>query len=45
MKNIKSINMSNMGIISEFIPNLFKSLHLDDITLDDNNFNVVIFPS
>ena len=41
MKNIKSINMSNMGIISEFIPNLFKIINVDDITLDDNNLEEV----
>ena len=41
MKNVKSINMSNMGIISEFIPNLFKSINVDDITLDDNNLEEV----
>ena len=41
MKNIKSLNMSNMGIISEFIPNLFKSFSLDDIILDDNNLEEV----
>ena len=41
MKNIKSINMSNMGIISDYIPNLFKSFNLDDITLDDNNLEEV----
>ena len=41
MKNIKSLNMSNMGIISDFIPNLFKSFNLDDITLDDNNLEEV----
>ena len=41
MKSIKSINMSNMGIISEFIPYLFKSFNLDDITLDDNNLEEV----
>ena len=41
MKNIKSLNMSNMGIISEFIPNLFRSFSLDDIILDDNNLEEV----
>ena len=41
MKSIKSLNMSNMGIISEFIPNLFKSFNLDEITLDDNNLEEV----
>ena len=41
MKSIKSINMSNMGIISEFIPYLFKSFNLEDITLDDNNLEEV----
>ena len=41
MKNIKSINMSNMGIISDYIPNLFKSFNLDDIILDDNNLEEV----
>ena len=41
MKNIKCINMSNMGIISEFIPNLFKNINVDDITLDDNNLEEV----
>jgi hypothetical protein len=41
IKNIKSINMSNMGIISEFIPNLFKSFNLDEIILDDNNLEEV----
>ena len=41
MKSIKSLNMSNMGIISEFIPYLFKSFNLEDITLDDNNLEEV----
>ena len=41
MKNIRSINMSNMGIISEFIPNLFKSFNLDEIILDDNTLEEV----
>ena len=41
MKNIKSINMSNMGIVSDYIPNLFKSFNLDDTILDDNNLEEV----
>ena len=41
MKNIKGINMSNMGIISEFIPFLFKSFNFDEMTLDDNNIEEV----
>jgi Ran GTPase-activating protein (RanGAP) involved in mRNA processing and transport len=41
MKNIKSLNMSNMGIISEFIPNLFRSFNLEEIILDDNNLEEV----
>ena len=41
MKNIKSLNMSNMCIIIDFIPNLFRSFSLDDIILDDNNLEEV----
>ena len=33
--------MSNMGIISEYIPNLFKSFNLDEIILDDNDLEEV----
>mgnify|MGYP006936060556 FL=1 len=33
--------MSNMGIVSDYIPNLFKSFNLDDIILDDNNLEEV----
>ena len=40
-RNIKSLNMSNMGIISDYIPNLFKNFNLDEITLDDNNLEEV----
>ena len=41
MKSIKSLNMSNMGIISEFSPLLFKSFNSEDIILDDNNLEEV----
>ncbi len=41
LKNIKSINMSNMGINSENIPHLLKSYNLDEIILDDNNLEEV----
>ena len=41
IKNISSINMTNMGIISELIPNLFKSYNLNEIILDDNNLEEV----
>ena len=41
MKSIKSLNMSNMGIISEFIPYLFKSFNLEEIILDDNTLEEV----
>ena len=33
--------MSNMGIISEFIPNLFRNINVDDIALDDNTLEEV----
>ena len=33
--------MLNMGIISEFIPYLFKSFNLEEIILDDNNLEEV----
>jgi Ran GTPase-activating protein (RanGAP) involved in mRNA processing and transport len=36
VKNIKCINMAKMGIVSDFIPNLFKSFNLEEIILDDN---------
>ena len=41
LKNIKSINMSNMGINSENIPHLLKNYNLDEIVLDDNNLEEV----
>ena len=41
IKNVKSLNMSNMKIISEYIPNLFKNSNLDDIILDDNELEDV----
>ena len=41
IKNVKSLNMSNMNIISEYIPNLFKNFNLDDIILDDNELEDV----
>jgi Ran GTPase-activating protein (RanGAP) involved in mRNA processing and transport len=37
MKNIKCINMSNMGINSDSTPILFKSAFSNEIILDDNN--------
>ena len=33
--------MSNMGIISDYIPTLFKNFNLDEIVLDDNNLEEV----
>ena len=36
VRNVKSINMSKMGIISDFIPNIFKSFNLEELILDDN---------
>ena len=41
LRNVKSINMTNMGIISDFIPNLFKKFNLEEIILDDNNLEGV----
>ena len=41
LRNIKSINMTKMGIISDFIPNLFKKFNLEEIILDDNNLEGV----
>ena len=41
VKNIKSLNMSKMGIISDLIPNLFKSFNLEEIILDENSLEGV----
>ena len=41
LRNVKSINMTKMGIISDFIPNLFKKFNLEEIILDDNNLEGV----
>lgn len=36
MKNLKCLNLSKMGIISDNIPNLFKTCKLEEIILDEN---------
>ena len=41
MKNIKSLNMSNMGINSDNTPILFKSFNADEIILDNNEIGEV----
>ncbi len=41
IKNIRNINMSNMKIISDTTPILFKSFYLEDITLDNNDLEEV----
>ena len=41
VKNIKSLNMSNMKITSETTPILFKSFSSDDIILDDNELEEI----
>ena len=41
VKNVKSLNMAKMGIISDLIPNLFKSFNLEEIILDENSLEGV----
>ena len=41
LKNIKSLNMSNMKIKSDNVPVLFKSFNSDEIILDDNELDEV----
>ena len=40
-KNIKSLNLSNMNIIAEYTPFLFKSFHFEELYFDDNSIQEV----
>ena len=41
LKNIKSINLSKIGVTSDYLPVLLKSSNFEEITLDDNDLGEV----